>query len=81
MANTRVVFEILEPNQSTPIGWKDSSSNLVYNVNMDLTCKAWWMKYGNKTSEIDQYTYAGVVFRNKVSASIPPMLRLTVLTS
>ena len=40
MANVCAAFEILEPNQYKPIGWKDSSVHLVYDVMMYFTRKA-----------------------------------------
>ena len=61
MDNVRVDFEILEPDQSAPIGWKASSGHLVYNVKMEFTCKSQLVKYGHKTSDPDQSTYVGVV--------------------
>ena len=40
MDNARVAFEILEPNQYAPIGWKASSGHLVHNFKIYFTCKA-----------------------------------------
>ena len=70
MSNVRVVFEILDHNQPAPIGCKASSSNLVSDVKTKLKRKDWWVKYGHKTSEPDQYTYAGVVSRDSVRIAL-----------
>ena len=66
MANVRVAFEISEPHQYAPIGRKASSGHLVYDVNMEFTCKAIWVKDRRKNSEPDQSTYACVVLRDSV---------------
>ena len=63
MANVYVDIEILEPNKSSPIGWKASSGHLLYDVKMEFTPKARWIKDGQKNFETDQYTYAGFVLR------------------
>ena len=70
MANIHADFEILEPNQYVTIGWKASSIHFVYDVKMVFTCKNWWVKYGNKTSDPDQYTYAGFVSRDSVHIAL-----------
>ena len=49
-----------------PISWKSSRGHTFYNVKIYFTHKAWWGKYGHKTSYPDQSTYAGVISRDSV---------------
>ncbi len=43
-----VTFEILEPNARPPPDWTHSSSHLIFEVEMDFTSKARWVKDGHK---------------------------------
>ena len=44
MPNVLVAFEILEDDQPIPVGWKRSSGHLVFDIKMDFTRKARWVK-------------------------------------
>ena len=70
MANVKVAFEILENGKSAPPGWVKSSGHLVFDVKMDFTRKARWVKDGHKTSDPEQSTYAGVVSRESVRIAL-----------
>ena len=70
MANVKVAFEILDESQSIPIGWRKSSGHLVFDVKMDFTRKARWVKDGHKTPQPDNSTYAGVVSRESVRIAL-----------
>ena len=70
MDNIRADFEYLETNQSTSIGWKSSIGHLFYNVKIEFTLKARWVKYYYKTLDPDQYTHACVVPRDSVSIAL-----------
>ena len=70
MANVRVAFEILEKGKPIPVGWSKSSGHLVFDVKMDFTRKARWVKDGHRTPEPDQSTYAGVVSRESVRIAL-----------
>ena len=70
MANVRVAFEILEESQPIPVGWTRSSGHLIYDVKMDFTRKARWVKDGHRTPEPEQSTYAGVVSRESVRIAL-----------
>ena len=47
-----------------------SSGHLVFDVKMDFTRKARWVKDGHKTSDPEQSTYAGVVSRESVRIAL-----------
>ena len=66
MYNVSVAFEILESERSPPPGWTKSSGHLVFDVKMDFTRKARWVKDGHRTADLNRSTYAGVVSRETV---------------
>ena len=70
MRNVAVAFEILPNGQSAPPGWKKSSGHLVFDVKMDFTRKARWVKDGHRTPDPDKSTFAGVVSRDSVRIAL-----------
>ena len=70
MRNVAVAFEILEKGQKAPVGWTKSSGHLVFDVKMDFTRKARWVKDGHRTVDPDQSTFAGVVSRESVRIAL-----------
>ena len=66
MFNVRVVFEILEEDQSAPTGWKKASGHLIWDVKMDFTRKARWVLDGHKTPDPIGSTFVGVVSHESV---------------
>ena len=70
MKNVAVAFEILDDKTRIPIGWTKSSGHLVFDVKMDFTRKARWVKDGHRTPDPDQPTYAGVVSRESVRIAL-----------
>ena len=70
MTNVKVAFKILEKDKPIPIGWRKSSGHLVFNVKMDFTRKARWVKDGHKTPTPENLTYAGVVSRESVRIAL-----------
>lgn len=70
MSNVLVAFEILEEGDPIPIGWTKSSGHLVFDVKMDFTRKARWVKDGHCTPEPEQSTFAGVVSRESVRIAL-----------
>ena len=51
MGTIVVAFEILEPNARPPPGWTRSSGHLIFDVKMDFTQKACWVKDGHRTPD------------------------------
>ena len=70
MKNVAVAFEILELGSPIPIGWTRSSGHLVFDVKMDFTRKARWVKDGHRTAEPEISTFAGVVSRESVRIAL-----------
>ena len=70
MKNVAVAFEILELGWPIPIGWTRSSGHLVFDVKMDFTRKARWVKDGHRTAEPEISTFAGVVSRESVRIAL-----------
>ena len=70
MKNVSVAFEILDENEAPPIGWTVSSGHLVFDVKMDFTRKARWVKDGHKTPDPEQPTFAGVVSRESIRIAL-----------
>jgi hypothetical protein len=66
MKNVGVAFDILEGHQHVPVGWTKTSGHLIWDVKMDFTRKACWVKDGHKTADPLSSNYAGVVSRDSV---------------
>ena len=61
MYNVSVAFEILKYGQKTPVGWKKTSGHLIWDIKMNFTKKARWVKDGHQTPDPKRSNYAGVV--------------------
>ncbi len=61
MGNVGVAFEILGPNAKAPPGWFKASGHIVFDIKMDFTRKARWVKDGHKTPDSLTSSFAGVV--------------------
>jgi hypothetical protein len=70
MPNVKVAFEILESDQPIPKRWTKSSGHLVFDVKMDFTRKARWVKDGHRTPTPTESTYAGVVSQESVRIAL-----------
>jgi hypothetical protein len=70
MTNVSIAFEILEENETAPSGWKQSSGHLIWDVKMDFTRKARWVKDGHRTPDPETSNYAGVVSRDSVRIAL-----------
>jgi hypothetical protein len=70
MYNVSVAFKILEENESLPPGFTKSSGHLVFDVKMDFTRKARWVKDGHRTPDPETSSYAGVVSRESIRIAL-----------
>ena len=66
MGNVGIAFEILGPNEKAPPGWLRSSGHIIFDVKMDFTRKARWVKDGHRTPDSLTSSYAGVVARDSI---------------
>ena len=64
-----VVFMVLE-DEHIPVGYSKSSCHLVWDLKMDFTRKARWVKDGNKHPDLDNSNYAGVVSRERMRIAL-----------
>ena len=70
MHNVSINFEIFPTGALVPFGWKSSYGHLIWDVNMDFTRKARWVKYGNHKLEPKDSKYARVVSRDIVRIAL-----------
>ena len=66
MTNVGVAFTILEDNEHVPPGYKKSSGHIIWDLKMDFTRKARWVKDGHRTPDPETSKYAGVVSRESI---------------
>jgi hypothetical protein len=66
MGNVCVAFEILGPKAKPPVGWFKASGHIVFDVKMDFTRKARWVKDGHKMPDSVTPSFAGVVSRESI---------------
>jgi hypothetical protein len=76
-----VAFEMLEHGKKGPAGWFKSTGHIVWDVNMDFTCKAQWVKDGHKTTDTTTSSFTGVVSRESIRIALiyADMLGLPVI--
>ena len=70
MYQVGVAFKILQDGEHITVGYKKSSGHLIFDVNMDFTWKAWWVKNGHLTPDLEDSKYAGLVSRESVRISL-----------
>ena len=61
MRNLMIAFKILEPGQKVPPGWYKAMGHIIFDVKIDFTRKARWVKDGHKTPDLTTSSFAGVV--------------------
>lgn len=66
MDTVLVAFQILAKGEKPPVGYTKSSGHVVFDVKMDFTRKARWVKDGHKHGPPPLSTFAGVVSRESV---------------
>ena len=66
MTNVAVAFEILDEVKHVLVGWTKSSGHLFFDVKMDFTHKARWVKDGHRTEDPEHSTFAGVFSQQSV---------------
>ena len=66
MTNVSIAFDILDLGVKPPPGYTQSSGHLIWDLKMDFTRKARWVKDGHRTPDPIKSNYAGVVSRESV---------------
>lgn len=70
MADVGIAFELLDDGAKPPPGWTKSSGHIIFDVKMDFTRKARWVKDGHKSPTPETSAYAGVVSRESVRVAL-----------
>ena len=70
MSNVGIAFEILNQDETAPVGWSKESGHLIFDVKMDFSRKARWVLDGHRSADPVGYTYAGVVSRDIVCIAL-----------
>ena len=70
MTNVEVAFKILEDNEHVPPGYRKSSGHIIWDLKMDFTRKARWVKDGHRTPEPLNSTFAGVLSRESIRIAL-----------
>ena len=70
MANIGIAFTILDDGVKAPPGCRKARGHLVFDVNMDFTRKARWVKDGHRTPDPTTSAYAGVVSCESVRVAL-----------
>ncbi len=70
MGNVCVAFEILGPNAKAPPSWHKALGHIVFDVKMDFTWKAQWVKDGPKTLDSTLSSFASIVSRDSIRISL-----------
>ena len=61
MGNLNIAFQYLELGEKDPPGCFKALGHIIFDVKMDFTWKAWWVKDGHKTLDSTASSFAGVV--------------------
>ena len=70
MTNVGIAFTILDNGINPPPGWRKASGHLVFDVKMEFTRKARWVKYGHLTPDPTTSAYACVVSCESVRVAL-----------
>ena len=70
MNNSRVAFQVLDHDESPPIGYMEITCHLIFDVKVDLTRKARYVAGGHLTDPPSSVTYASVVRRETLKIAL-----------
>ena len=66
MKNSRVAFKLLERGEQPPVGYKEITCHLIFDIKLDMTRKARYVTGGHLTEVPTSMTYSSVVSRDTV---------------
>ena len=83
MKNSRMAFHLLGKDDKPPVGFKEITCHLVFDVKMDLMRKARYVAGGHLTDPPSSMTYASVVSRDsaRIALLLAALSDLNVLAS
>ena len=70
MKNVGIAFQILDDDESPPVGWALATGHLVFDLKMNMTRKACWVLDGHKTVSPSHSMYVGVLSRESVRIAL-----------
>ena len=70
MYQVGVAFKILQDGELIPVGYKKSSGHMIFDIKMNFTRKARWVKNGHLTPDIEDSKYEGVGSRDSVRIAL-----------
>ena len=70
MSNAGIALDILCASERAPVGWMKVSGHINFDVKMDFTRKARWVKDGHRTPDPITLIYTGVVSRESVCIAL-----------
>ena len=70
MGNNAIAFEIKNHGEKAPPGYFKATGHIIWDVKMDFTRKARWVKDGHKTPDSAQTNYSGVVSRESIRIAL-----------
>ena len=65
-----VSLKIFQFGESTPLGWKKSTVHLIFDVKMEFTRKARWVKDGHRTPDPETSSYGGVASWERIHIAL-----------
>ena len=66
MKNSRHAFKLLEKDAKAPVGFTEITCHLIFDLKLDMTCKARYVAGGHLTEVPTSMTYSSVVSRDTV---------------
>ena len=83
MTNVGIAFTIIDNGINPPPGWRKASGHLVFDVKMDFTRKARWVKDDHRTHDPTTSAYAGVVSCESVRVALTyaALMNLDIMTA
>ena len=66
MKNSRVAFKLLERGENPPVGFKEITCHIIFDLKLDMTRKARYVAGGHLTDVPTSMTYSSVVSRDTV---------------
>ena len=70
MGDLMIAFEMKDHGEKAPPGWHKATGHVVWDIKMDFTRKARWVKDGHKTPNPTTTNYSGVVSRESIRIAL-----------
>jgi hypothetical protein len=70
MGDLMIAFEMKNHGEKAPPGWHKATGHVVWDIKMDFTRKARWVKDGHKTPNPTTTNYSGVVSRESIRIAL-----------